>query len=361
MRWPWGLTLWLLSISACWDGCAAAAVRRDAAADLSDSAVPDGVSPFLRKRGVGWGLNATHIRTLAGLSWWYKWGPSVRDPETTRAAAAVGMRFVPEQWGRGGIADLGARIQPGSAVLLSFNEPNHQLQASLTPQEAAELWPQLEEVADRLGLRLGAPAAAPCGAQCVTPSPFDWWDEFFTRCDGCRVDFLVTHYYSCNADWLATYLRQCRKYQRPIWLKEFACPNPGGTDVVSWQYMVRALGLLDRDGWVEKYAWFALETSGWLGTSNSLMNLHTGALTELGQLYMGYTPAAAAAGTSSDNSQEAGTTSWSELCQSCIHHLGSGGLLVGLAPQQHKYCSESCGFWERNEAQAPVQPDINPT
>lgn len=115
------------------------------------------------------------------------------------------------QWGRGGIADLGARIQPGSAVLLSFNEPNHQLQASLTPQEAAvswgrrqalrtkcvcspatvihrstlpvlqELWPQLEEVADRLGLRLGAPAAAPCGAQCVTPSPFDWWDEFFTR------------------------------------------------------------------------------------------------------------------------------------------------------------------------------------
>lgn len=156
---------------------------------------------------------------------------------------------------------------------------------------------------------------------------------------------------------------------------------------------MRALGLLDRDGWVEKYAWFALETSGWLGkqrqqrrgeghanlcgklppalpsevacsdagTSNSLMNLHTGALTELGQLYMGYTPAAAAAGTSSDNSQEAGTTSWSELCQSCIHHLGSGGLLVGLAPQQHKYCSESCGFWERNEAQAPVQPDINPT
>lgn len=131
MRWPWGLTLWLLSISACWDGCAAAAVRRDAAADLSDSAVPDGVSPFLRKRGVGWGLNATHIRTLAGLSWWYKWGPSVRDPETTRAAAAVGMRFVPEQ--------VGAAEQARAATTFSKCALAH-LPAALDPCCAVGPW-----------------------------------------------------------------------------------------------------------------------------------------------------------------------------------------------------------------------------
>ena len=46
---------------------------------------------------------------------------------------------------------------------------------------AQELWRHLEAVADRLGLRLGAPAAAPCGADCLTPNPFDWWDEFFQR------------------------------------------------------------------------------------------------------------------------------------------------------------------------------------
>ena len=122
-------------------------------------------------------------------------------------------------------------------------------------------------------------------------------------------------------------LHACRKYQRPIWLTEFACPNPGGPDVASWQFLVGgwvgadcpscwcalawsavsnllsaaaapvapaaatapapaaaasqpmqalmprpplppqvgALGLLDTDGWVERYAWYALETYGWLG------------------------------------------------------------------------------------------------
>jgi hypothetical protein len=123
------------------------------------------------------------------------------------------------QWGRWGIDGLGAAVQPGSGALLTFNEPNHLLQSGMTPAEAAvsgafnssrhlphgfcnlqithtaeqhvafpsrslalqALWPQVEAVADKLGLRLGAPAAAPCGAKCVTPSPFDWWDEFFAR------------------------------------------------------------------------------------------------------------------------------------------------------------------------------------
>lgn len=40
-------------------------------------------------------------------------------------------------------------------------------------------WPYIESVADKLGLALGAPAAAPCGAECVEPDPFKWWDEFF--------------------------------------------------------------------------------------------------------------------------------------------------------------------------------------
>ncbi len=44
-----------------------------------------------------------------------------------------------------------------------------------------DLWPYLEAVADKLGLRLGAPAASPCGADCVQPDPFRWWDEFFYR------------------------------------------------------------------------------------------------------------------------------------------------------------------------------------
>jgi hypothetical protein len=164
--------------------------------------------PVPRKRGVGWGLNATLIHTLAGMNWWYNWGPSVGDPAAMEAAEAEGMRFVPMQWGRWGIDQLAQHIQPGSKIVLGYNEPNHQLQANMTPQEAAvraaasrsgwpsntkllcsrpgsrcvsqkphaqsmqALWPQLQAVADKLELLLGSPAAAPCGASCVTPNPF---------------------------------------------------------------------------------------------------------------------------------------------------------------------------------------------
>ena len=37
----------------------------------------------------------------------------------------------------------------------------------------------LHQAAEKYNLRLGAPSAAPCGADCIIPSPFDWWDQFF--------------------------------------------------------------------------------------------------------------------------------------------------------------------------------------
>lgn len=36
-------------------------------------------------------------------------------------------------------------------------------QANLMPAHAAALWPQLEKVADKYGLRLGSPSASNCG------------------------------------------------------------------------------------------------------------------------------------------------------------------------------------------------------
>lgn len=152
------------------------------------------------------------------------------------------------QWGRWGADSL--QIPPGAQVLLGFNEPNHKKQANLNPREAAvsgagwvqsagrlqgpkgkaaspgaspaaaaplqELWPLLEDAAAKHGLRLGSPCPAPCGADCLTPDPFSWLDAFFEWCDrlrpgaGCRVDFLATHYYACNVQWLVSYLREFR-------------------------------------------------------------------------------------------------------------------------------------------------------
>ncbi len=71
-------------------------------------------------------------------------------------------------------------------------------QSNLTPEAAAQLWPRLEEAAEKLGTRLGSPSAAVCGANCIERNPFDWWDQFFGNCSDCRVDFIATHFYTCS-------------------------------------------------------------------------------------------------------------------------------------------------------------------
>ena len=36
------------------------------------------------------------------------------------------------------------------------------------------------------------------------------WDAFFNACRGCRVDFMATHYYSCSAATLFSYMEKIR-------------------------------------------------------------------------------------------------------------------------------------------------------
>ena len=48
-------------------------------------------------------------------------------------------------------------------------------ESGLYPEQAAKLWPKLAGAAQKLGLRLGSPAAAPCGGNCNMRSPFEWY------------------------------------------------------------------------------------------------------------------------------------------------------------------------------------------
>ena len=94
------------------------------------------------------------------VSWWYNWAVTPELPVRDHYED-YDMDFVPMAW-NGAFNETALREfldeHPNVKYLLGFNEPNFAEQANLTPQQAADLWPQLEAIADDYNLKLVAPA-----------------------------------------------------------------------------------------------------------------------------------------------------------------------------------------------------------
>ncbi|ATB38421.1 carbohydrate-binding protein [Cystobacter fuscus] len=245
------------------------------------------------KRGLAYGYHsAEDMKALSkGISWWYNWAPT---PEAGAAsvASSVGVSFIPMVWGGTPNAEqLVASIPVGTQYLLGFNEPNFMDQARKTPSEAAALWPVLEEVARRRNLKLASPAVNYCG-NCVSEGgvtftdPVVYLDAFFARCTNCQVDYVAVHWYACDLSALKWYIGLFKKYNKPIWLTEFACgdrPHDQITLEVQKKYMTDAVAYLESEPAVFRYSWFS-------GRSTYIPNVNllgaSGQLTELGNLYV---------------------------------------------------------------------------
>ena len=50
------------------------------------------------------------------------------------------------QWSQWGLERISQDLPLAARTLLGPNEPNHHLQANLTPEDAAKLWPSLQKV-----------------------------------------------------------------------------------------------------------------------------------------------------------------------------------------------------------------------
>ncbi len=250
------------------------------------------------KRGIGYGYHsAADMRALApGLSWWYNWAQAP-DAGAAGVYQSVGMEYVPMIWdeqlnGTTVTADaLAARIPVGAKYLLGFNEPNFKSQANLTPKQAAALWPVLEEVGRRKGLKLVSPAVNYCG-DCVQEdgityySPTQYLDAFFAAYPAAQVDYIAVHTYVCEEKYLREKIAELKKYGKPIWLTEFSCgdmPAAGITLDVQKKYLTDAVNYLENEPAIFRYAWFS-------GRNNEIPNINLlggdGQLTPLGQLYV---------------------------------------------------------------------------
>lgn len=131
------------------------------------------------------------VAAFSGISWYYNWGDHPNDwdhPECGDGEAAPG--FVPMIWGYWGQQFPNLEFD----TVLGFNEPNHQDQANLDPEDAAYAWLELQAAyPEKI---LVSPSPSP-------PNTEARFDKFFEVCDviGCRVDYLATHSYTGNADY----------------------------------------------------------------------------------------------------------------------------------------------------------------
>ena len=236
------------------------------------------------KRGICGDASPQDLAALAPyVTWYYDWGV---EPPAVSQGQLSGIEWVPMAWNApANLTDFENRIPSGSLYLLGFNEPNFISQANMTPAQAAAAWPGLEQVASGKGLKLVSPAVNWCG-DCVpgvTNDPIDWLDKFFAACPGCKVDYIAIHSYAPSAEALRSYIDKFRKYNKPLWITEFAPWDPPKPDYEGvLKYMLEAIPILENDPAVFRYSWFATR----VGSNQDISLLAAdGVLTKLGQLY----------------------------------------------------------------------------
>jgi|GEM_PF-1116590 len=241
------------------------------------------------KRGIsGDLLNNADCITADTLSWYYNWA-------NTPNATVIGthqnyLEFCPMLWnGSWNPTALTnyLNVHPEVKYLLAFNEPNFNVQANMTPAQAAALWPQVEAIANAYNLKIVSPAMSYCSGTCI-PGYNNlhgtvWLDDFFAACPGCRVDHIAVHIYDTWYYGFVGVANLYKKYNRPIWVTEF--DYSGATTATQHaSLMVDVIDFMEKDPSFFRYAWFLVRSSPTAG-STDIFSQTTGVFADLGKIY----------------------------------------------------------------------------
>jgi len=251
------------------------------------------------KRGVAYGYHSTQDMQKASenISWWYNWATQP-DVNIRNSYNVYNVDFTPMSWNSSGTTGVNTWVEKDSTVkyILGFNEPNFKSQANMTPTQAAKAWPALQKIAQKNNLKIVSPAVNYCSTDGSVfengkyyTNPFTYLDDFFTACDTCQVDYIGLHWYG-SGNSIVNYVNTARKYNKPIWVTEFASWDYSNLvqnvdDQI--KYLAGTTNFLERDPDVYRYSWFIGRTQGGI-TASPYIDLYgkNGMLTELGQMYM---------------------------------------------------------------------------
>lgn len=240
------------------------------------------------------------VALTPGVCWHYNWGIVPNSTVADAEGPGTDMEFVPMAWnGNFNEANLRTYLteNPGVKYLLGFNEPNFKAQANMTPQEAADVWPRLEVIAEEFDLKLVGPALN-YSPDAPYQNPITWYDEFFEIYPEARVDFLALHCYMIAADGMMNFINEiAERYDKQIWLTEF-CAWDGLTREeadarkIQRDEMVRKVEALELSPNVYRYSWFMAKGAdnypyySLLKYKNLNQGIEAGTLTDLGRIYV---------------------------------------------------------------------------
>lgn len=162
-------------------------------------------------------LSNTPIEKMApGVSWIYNWGVAPTGSATNIGQGEGKIAFLPMCWNGSfnetTIRNYLSQHQGEVKYLLAFNEPNLSWNvggAQMTPQQAADAWPKVKQIAKDYGLEIVAPALNFTGDKVGDRiwEPFAWYDEFFRLVPESDIDYLAFHSYMnwySAVNWVAT-------------------------------------------------------------------------------------------------------------------------------------------------------------
>lgn len=245
------------------------------------------------KRGIAYGKHSKDdmLALKPGVSWWYNWA---NEPEANLNAdyETLGVEFVPMMWGKVSDAQVQAfidKIKPGAKYLLAFNEPNFNDGARLTPQEAVNAWVNVEKVANAKNLEIVSASPAYNGPDNYGgfSDPTKWHDQFFQLCPTCKVDYIAFHTYDNTAGSVVGVTGLLKKYNRPIWVTEFANRVIQTADQ-KIAFMKDILTSFENDPDIYRYSWFTGRVpANWLDMQEGqLLSPTSGVLKPIGTEYI---------------------------------------------------------------------------
>lgn len=142
----------------------------------------------------------------------------------------------------------------------------------------------VQPIADKYpDMKIGAPAVTNGVQDPATGNAMGlpYLSQFLIGCHGCRIDFIVVHWYDSanNIAYFKKHIQDAYEAggRRPIWITEFA---PFGDDAQKQAFLAEALPFLDSLPWVHRYAYH-------FAAPNVLVNAAGNSLSALGSTYIG--------------------------------------------------------------------------